>query len=71
MSGKVPTEKYNMTFEQVYEAWSSVHYRDLSESGEAGYTLAYKHLEALKLKKIRDITTASIKPRLTSRQAQR
>ena len=58
LSGKVPTEKYNMTFEQVYEAWNSVHYRDLSESGEAGYTLAYKHLEALKSKKIRDITTA-------------
>jgi len=41
------TERYNMTFKEVFEAWKLEHYRDLTDDGRYGYELAYKQFETL------------------------
>ena len=51
------SERYNMTFKEVYEAWKIEHFRDIGPKGEEGYETAYMHLEALHERKFRDIRT--------------
>lgn len=41
------TEKYNMTFTQVYEAWKAIHWRNISQSQQNCYTMAYNNSAAL------------------------
>lgn len=52
------TDKYNMTFSQVYDAWRPEHERTVTASGIAGYNAAYKHFEALKSRKFRSLRTS-------------
>lgn len=50
------TEKYNMTFKQVYEAWKDVHERKVSASQMSCYVMAYnncKDLHEMQFRKIR------------------
>jgi len=52
----VITEKYNMTFSQVYESWKKVHERNVSASQMSCYTMAYKNsteLHNLAFRKLR------------------
>lgn len=56
LTGKPLTERYNMTFAEVFEAWKSEHFRDLkSDKGREGYETAYQHFAALHEMKFRDV----------------
>lgn len=60
------TEKYNMTFQQVYDAWRPEHYRKVTKSQMGCYTAAFKNCEELhnlQFRKIRrsDFQNAIIK----------
>lgn len=52
------TDRYNMTFEQVYKAWLPEHERTVTASGIAGYAAAYKHCAALYDRKFRSLRTS-------------
>ena len=52
------TEKYNMTFAAVFEAWKQEHYRDITQAGIATYDHAFKVFEELHDKKFRTLRTA-------------
>lgn len=41
------TEKYNMTFKQVYDAWKAVHERKVTASQMSCYVMAYNNCENL------------------------
>ena len=49
------TDKYNMTFAQIYELWKPVHAREVSVSQMASYASAFKHCEKLHELKFRSI----------------
>lgn len=49
------TEKYNMTFKQVYEAWKAVHERNVSASQMSCYIMAYNNCERLHDKQFRKL----------------
>lgn len=53
------TERYNMTFEDAYNAWSDEHFRSVGEKGEEAYKNAFKnHATMLYNRKMRDLRTA-------------
>lgn len=56
--GKDITERYNMTFKEVYEAWKTEHFRGLTDNGIEGYETAYKHFESLFNETFRAIRTS-------------
>lgn len=58
LSGKDLTEKYNMTFAEVFKGWSEEHYKALTNSGITSYDIAYNVFSALHNKKFRDLRTA-------------
>lgn len=58
LSGRDITERYNMTFAQVYEQWSAEHFRDIGPSGQTSYKNAYDIFTALHSRKFRDLKTA-------------
>lgn len=41
------TEKYNLTFAQIYERWFPEHERDIGETAKGNYRSAMKHCQAL------------------------
>lgn len=49
------TEKYNMTFKQVYEAWKAVHEREISTSQMNCYIMAYNNCQVLHEKQFRTL----------------
>lgn len=49
------SDKYNMTFSEVYERWSEVRYREVSEKMANNYKLAFKQCSQLHDKKIRNL----------------
>lgn len=58
LSGKDLTERYNMTFEDVYNEWKKEHYRDIGLSAQVSYDHAFKVFAALKGRKFRSLRTA-------------
>lgn len=52
------TEKYNMTFAAVFEAWKEEHYRDITRAGIATYDHAFKVFADLHGRKFRSLRTA-------------
>ncbi len=58
LAGRDITERYNMTFEQVFQEWKSEHYREVEESGKQQYDRAYDVFEALHKEKFRFLRTA-------------
>ena len=58
LSGKDLTERYNMTFAEVFIAWSSEHYKDLTKSGIDSYNRANDIFADLHGRKFRDLRTA-------------
>lgn len=57
LTGKDITERYNMTFSDVYGDWKVEHYRDIGEKSIAGYDNAYKNCESLYERKFRELRT--------------
>ena len=52
------SEKYNMTFAQVFEAWKEEHYRDITAAGIATYENSFKIFAELHDRKFRSLRTA-------------
>lgn len=51
----VITDKYNLTFAQIYELWKPVHAREVSKSQMGSYATAFKHCAVLHNQKFRSI----------------
>lgn len=51
------SSKNTYTLEMLYEEWSTVHFRELSASGEQGYKTAWKYLQPISNIKVRDLRT--------------
>ena len=58
LSGKDLTERYNMTFAEVFEDWKAEHYREIGEHGIESYDGAYKIFAPLYERKFRELRTA-------------
>ena len=57
LTGKDLTERYNMTFGEVYAGWKEEHFKTLTSSGKRSYENSYKSFEQLYNKKFRDLRT--------------
>lgn len=57
LSGRDITERYNMTFKDVFEEWKAEHYRDITISGQTSYNRAYDIFEPLHNKQFRSLKT--------------
>jgi uncharacterized Zn finger protein (UPF0148 family) len=42
LSGKDLSERYNMTFSEVFQGWREEHYKTITKSGIASYNIAFK-----------------------------
>lgn len=58
LAGKDITERYNMTFSDVYEEWKSEHFKTIGEKGVESYTRAYDVFAPLHNRKFRSLRTA-------------
>lgn len=58
LAGKDITERYNMTFSQVFKEWKAEHYREIEESGKQQYDRAYDVFAPLHDRKFRSLRTA-------------
>lgn len=58
LSGKDITEKYNMTFADVFDAWKQEHYRDIGPTAIDGYNWAFAVFSPLHNQKFRSLRTA-------------
>ena len=58
LAGKDLTERYNMTFAQVFDAWKEEHYKKIGPNGIEGYDGAFKIFAPLHDRKFRDLKTA-------------
>lgn len=63
------TDKYNMTFQQVYDAWNPVHAKTLSKSGAAGYEAAYKSCPELHQSQFRSLRKSDFQAVITRLEA--
>lgn len=57
---KHPTNKIDMTLEEVYSEWKEIHSRNVGRSAIEGYGTAWNHLTPIKAEKIRNIRTGQI-----------
>lgn len=57
LSGKPLSERYNMTFEDIFREWSNEHYRKVGEQAVRSYNCAFKIYEPLHNRKFRDLHT--------------
>lgn len=51
------TSKYNMTVSEIYDEWSSSHFKELSKDGISGYKTAWNYLKKYQDIKMREIRT--------------
>lgn len=58
LSGQSLTERYNMTFAEVFDAWKEEHYKAIGKQGIESYNNAYRIFTPLHGKKFRDLRTA-------------
>lgn len=58
LTGRSLDERYNMTFSDVFEAWKTEHYKEITKAGEASYNRAYDVFEPIHGKKFRDLRTS-------------
>lgn len=54
------TDRINMTLENVFESWKSVHYRDLSKQASDAYNAAWNYISTLSAKKFKDLRATDI-----------
>lgn len=64
LNGKSLTERYNMTFAQVFEEWKAEHYKDISKDCIKSYNRAYSVFSPLHDRKFRDLRTADFQTAL-------
>lgn len=57
LSGKDLTERYNMTFAEVFADWKSEHYKEIGPKGVESYERAFAVFSPLHEKKFRDLRT--------------
>ncbi|MCD7802550.1 MAG: site-specific integrase [Clostridiales bacterium] len=57
LSGRSITERYNMTFEDVYLAWKEEHFREIGPSGVESYENAFRVFAPLHDQKFRSLKT--------------
>ena len=55
LAGKDLTERYNMTFKEVFEEWKKEHYKEIDSSSIRSYDRAYDVFESLHDKKFRKL----------------
>lgn len=55
---EVRPELYNIKLEKLYEMWSKNHFESLTESGKQGYRAAFKSIDTLHSRKMRELKTA-------------
>lgn len=53
-------ELYNATLEKIYELWSDIHYKRVSESAISLYSAMWKRFEPIQGMKVREIKTAHL-----------
>ena len=58
LNGKPLTERYNMTFAEVFETWKAEHYKEIGKQGIDAYNNAYKVFAPLHDRKFRDLRAA-------------
>lgn len=58
MAGKELGASYNYTVAQVYDCWRAEHFPTLTDKGREMYRLAWKRLEPIQGKKMREVRTA-------------
>lgn len=58
LSGKDLTERYNMTFAEVFETWKAEHYKEIGPKGVESYDRAFAVFSPIHEKKFRDLRTA-------------
>ena len=58
LNGKSLTERYNMTFAEIFDAWKEEHYKEIGKQGIESYNNAYRIFTPLHGKKFRDLRTA-------------
>lgn len=58
LTGKSLSERYNMTFSEIFEEWKVEHYRELGPKGIETYNNSYKIFEPLHERKFRELRTA-------------
>ena len=58
LNGKPLTERYNMTFAEVFETWKAEHYKEIGKQGIQSYDGAYKIFAPLHDRKFRDLRAA-------------
>ena len=58
LNGKPLTERYNMTFAEVFEAWKAEHYKEIGKQGIQSYDGAYKVFAPMHDRKFRDLRAA-------------
>ena len=64
LNGKSLTDKYNMTFAEVFDAWKEEHYKEIGKQGIDSYNTAYKVFAPLHSRKFRDLRTADFQAAL-------
>ena len=57
VAGTPLTERYNMTFAQVFQEWKEEHYKCIGEKGVESYDRAYDVFKPIHEKKFRDLRT--------------
>lgn len=58
LTGRDLTERYNMTFADVFAEWSAEHYKEITKSGITSYNRAYDVFKSLHGRKFRELRTA-------------
>ena len=59
ISGKI-SDRVNSTFGQIYNEWSELKYKTLSDSTVENYKIAFKHLQPLENKKMKDVKSPDV-----------
>lgn len=58
LAGRSLDERYNMTFDEVFQAWKVEHYKEITDAGRSSYNRAYDVFAPLHSKKFRELRTA-------------
>ena len=58
VAGRELGASYNYTVEQVYECWRAEHFPSLTAKGQEMYRLAWKRMDPIKGRKMREVRTA-------------
>ena len=67
LSGRDVTERYNMTFSDVFTGWKQEHYRTIGKKGIDSYEQAYKVFASLAERKFRELRTDDFQRIIDSR----